>query len=77
MMYERSFTKEEDRYINRSSIKGGNGMLPERIANSLGPRLNLNKCLKQVSKNTDGFFILTFDNGYKVQADLLYSPYAK
>jgi monoamine oxidase len=63
--------KDADSYVDRSSIKGGNGMLPEKIASHLGPRLNLNKCLVQVSRNNEGVFILTFDNDQKIRADIL------
>lgn len=63
--------KYADHYINRSSIKGGNGILPEKIASHLGPRLNLNKCLTQVSRSNTNSFTLTFNNDQKVQADVL------
>lgn len=63
--------EEEDSYINRSSIKNGNAMLPVKIANHLGSRLNLNRRLIQVSKNNEGAFILTFDNSGEVRADIL------
>lgn len=65
-------TKEKENcYINRSSIKNGNATLPEKMASHLGVRLNLNRCLTKVSKNSEGPFTLTFDNAQTVKADIL------
>lgn len=63
--------QEEELYINRCSIKGGNGLLPEKMASPLGTRLKFNHRLVQVSKNPQGIFTLTFEGGLKVQTDLL------
>ncbi len=65
-------TKEEENcYINRSSIKNGNATLPEKMASHLSSRLNLNRCLTKISKNSEGTFTLTFDNVENVKADIL------
>lgn len=63
--------EKENCYINRSSIKNGNATLPEKMASHLGSRLNLNRCLTKVSKNSEGAFTLAFDNTQTVKADIL------
>lgn len=62
---------EEDHYIDLISIKGGNSLLPEKIASIIGSRLHLNQPLKQVTKAEDGSFALTFQDGQKVKADIV------
>lgn len=64
-------TKEEENYANLLSIKGGNALLPEKMAKVLGDRLHLNMPLTQVSRSGDNSFTLTFYNGQKVETDLL------
>jgi monoamine oxidase len=61
----------EDNSVNRLSIKGGNGRLPENIAARLGSRLHLNMRLTEVLKDEDGLFTLIFHDGKKVKANLL------
>jgi len=51
-------------------IKGGNALLPEKIAQKLGRRLHLNKPLKKVSKDPDGYRLAFSDDQY-VKADKL------
>jgi hypothetical protein len=43
---------EEDNYVNRLSIKNGNGMLPEKMAEILGTRLHLNMRLYRTPVKT-------------------------
>ena len=57
--------------LHLASIKGGNALLPEKMAERLGNRLHLNQALKQVSKDEQGTFVLTFSGGEKVKADRL------
>lgn len=58
-------------YITIESIKGGNSLLLEKIAQALGRKIHLNMPLKKVSKNKDHSYLLTFQNHQKVKADLL------
>lgn len=57
-------------FVNRLSIRGGNSLLPEKMAEQLGASLHLKKRLVSISKS-DGIFLLAFDEGYKVKADIL------
>ncbi len=52
-------------------IKGGNGLLPEKLRQKIGNHVHLNMVLESVSKNSCGSFILTFKNGQRVVADIL------
>ncbi len=61
----------EESYVDLMTLKGGNGLLPEKIAEALGPHLHLNMPLKKVSKKADDRFELLFQNGKEIQADLL------
>lgn len=63
--------KEEDMQVNLLSIKGGNSLLPEKMAQMLAHRLHLNKPLKRVSKEEDDVFVLTFQDDLEVKADIL------
>lgn len=60
---------DEGHCIHLVSIKGGNALLPEELARSLGDRVHLNMPLVAVSKNSS--YELLFQNGDKVQADIL------
>ena len=62
---------EEDNQIHLLSIKGGNALLPEKLAQTLKSRLHLNMPLVDISKEHDGSFLLTFKEGQKVKADIL------
>lgn len=66
-----SYTQLNDKGVNYLKIKGGNALLPEKIAGVLGSRLKLNHVLKSVSKRSDGVYALTFHNGKTVKADIL------
>lgn len=63
--------EEEDNFVNLISIKGGNSLLPQKIACELGQRLYLTKVLTHVSKHIDNSFVLTFDDKEKFHADIL------
>ncbi|EFB41694.1 hypothetical protein pah_c026o146 [Parachlamydia acanthamoebae str. Hall's coccus] len=58
-------------YIDLLSIKGGNALLPEKLAQKLEGKLHLNTPLKRVSKNLDHTFALTFQDDQIVTADIL------
>jgi len=59
------------RYMDFVSIQGGNSLLPERLAEKLKGRVHLNMPLVAVSQAADGVYLLTFQNGEKVKADIL------
>lgn len=63
----------EDNFVDLVSIKGGNSLLPEKMAKELGGCVHLNRALKEVSKDPAGNsrFKLTFDDGEEVNADVL------
>ena len=63
--------KEEQPYINRVTITGGNAMLPLKIGEALDSRLHLNMPLVKVAKTRDNLFHLTFKNGKQVEANIL------
>jgi monoamine oxidase len=62
---------EEENPIHLLSIKGGNTLLPEKMAEALGDRVHLNRPLKEVSKDSEGSFVLTFQDDQQVKADRL------
>jgi monoamine oxidase len=62
---------EERNYVHFLQIKGGNSLLPEKMARILDDRLHLNTPLKRVSKDSKGSFVLTFQNDKKIEADIL------
>lgn len=53
------------------TIQGGNALLSEKLAESLGSRLHLNQPLTSVIKTPQGHYELLFENGEKVKADIL------
>ncbi len=59
----------EEPYINLLSVKEGNGMIAEKLAQALGDRLHLSKALTSVSKEAE--YVLTFQDGQKVKADIV------
>ncbi|HSX37422.1 MAG TPA: NAD(P)/FAD-dependent oxidoreductase [Chlamydiales bacterium] len=61
----------EENYVDLVSIKGGNALLPEKLARSLGERVHLDMPLVAVSKSLDGSYDLSFQNGQKTKADIL------
>lgn len=63
--------KEEDMQVNLLSIKGGNSLLPEKMARILEDRLYLKKPLKMISKDADDAFVLTFQDDLTIKADIL------
>lgn len=62
---------ETDNEIESLMVKGGNGMIVERIAKNLSGHLHLNHVLKGISISPEGSYLLTFDNGIQTQADIL------
>lgn len=63
--------REVEPYVDVMTLKGGNGVLPEKIGELLGPKIHLNMPLTKVSKGKRDSFALTFSNGTQVSADLL------
>jgi monoamine oxidase len=61
----------QDNAIKLGSIKGGNSLLPERLAKALKSRIHLNALLTSVSKSCDGTYTLHFQNGQTASADIL------
>lgn len=62
---------EKENDFDLASIKGGNALLPEKLAQLLGERVHLNMPLVAVSKSPDGSYGLIFQNGQKTKADIL------
>ncbi len=60
----------EKALIQRVSIQGGNSLLPEKIGDLLGNRIHLNTPLIAVDY-VNKKYVLTFENEYQVQADIL------
>ena len=58
-------------FFNIVGIKGGNALLPEKMAVILGDRLHRNKPLTHVAKSEDNSFVLTFCDGQQIKADIL------
>lgn len=63
--------KEEETYVDLVTIKGGNSLLPQKMGKALGSSLHLNMPLTKVSKTKNGEFRLMFQNGMKVEAEIL------
>lgn len=61
---------EEETTVELVCVKGGNALLPQKIAECLGGRLHLNMPLTKVSKRNESF-TLTFQNHQEIQADIL------
>ncbi|PIS01337.1 MAG: FAD-dependent oxidoreductase [Chlamydiae bacterium CG10_big_fil_rev_8_21_14_0_10_35_9] len=61
----------QDDSVSFLSIKGGNSLLPEKMAKLLGSKLHMNMPLTKISKNIDDKYILTFEGGNQVVADVL------
>ena len=61
----------EENYVEMISLKEGNQILPEKLAQLLGEKIHLNRPLRAVSKNVEGEYILTFQNEQHVKADIL------
>jgi len=57
--------------VELASIKGGNSLLPEKLAQDLGDRIHLNAPLASVSKALGGAYSLLFQNGDTANADIL------
>ena len=64
-------TGGEEKYIHLASVKGGNAVLLEKLAQALEGRLHLNRPLAAVSRGSGSSYELVFQNGQKVKADIL------
>lgn len=60
-----------DHSLNFVSLKEGNDHLAMGLAEALEGRVHLKKVLKRVSKKEDGPYVLAFNDGLKVNADIL------
>lgn len=56
-------------YVTLASIKGGNALLPEKMAEALGSRVHLNMPLTRLSKKADDTFELIFGDGQRIIPD--------
>lgn len=63
--------KEEETYVDLVKVEGGNALLTQKMAEALKPRLHLNMPLTRVERNNDRSFTLTFQDGQRVNADIL------
>ncbi len=61
----------QEKTVRFATIKGGNSLLPERLATALGSRVYLNKSLMSLSRTTDDGYTLVFHDGNVVKADIL------
>lgn len=59
-----------EKTIKFATIKGGNSLLPEKLAQAI-KSIHLNSPLTSVSKGPEGTYTLFFQNGQKVNADIL------
>lgn len=62
---------KEKSVVDIVSIRGGNSLLAEKLAQGLRERVHLNMPLTAVSKALDHSYELLFQNGQKVNADIL------
>ncbi len=62
---------EEKRYIEHLWIKGGNGLLAERLATKLAPHVHLQEELVSIGKTSTGTYVLSFKNGTTTCCDIL------
>lgn len=62
---------EEEKIAHLMSIKGGNGLLLEKMAELLEDKIHLKQALISVSKDASGGYALQFKEGQKVKADIL------
>ncbi len=61
----------QEKQIKLASIKGGNSLLPEKLAEALKSSIQFNAPLTSVSKTADGAYKLLFKNGQIAQAATL------
>lgn len=62
---------DNNRYFDHLTITGGNSLLPEALAQKLGDRVHTSMPLQSVCKNNSGQYLLTFQDGQVIQADML------
>lgn len=61
----------QENTANLAGVKGGNSLLPEKLAQALANRVHLNTPLLSVSKASNGSYTLLFQNGETTNADIL------
>ncbi len=64
-------TSDDEHYFDHLTITGGNSLLPEALAQKLGDRVHTNMPLKSVNKSKINQYLLIFQDGQEVQADIL------
>lgn len=64
-------TGEKETKIHMIRIEGGASSLPEKLADTLGSKVHLNKPLKEIEKTEEGSFLLSFADGASFKADLV------
>lgn len=57
--------------LHMQTIKNGNSILPQKLADILNERLHLNKTLKKIGRNTAKQLVLQFSDGTQIEADKL------
>lgn len=62
---------QEKPYVNLMSIRGGNSLLPEKLASTMVGRLHLDMPLKELRRHANGCFEVLFNNEAAVEADLV------
>jgi monoamine oxidase len=62
---------DEEKYIDLESIREGNAILTDKLAETLQGRVHVNRPLAAVSKTPSGAYELLFKNGEKTLADIL------
>lgn len=62
---------KEKAFITHCTVKGGNALIVQRMAESLSLPINFNSALKAVSRTSSNSYLLTFNTGKQVVADIL------
>jgi monoamine oxidase len=64
-------THQEEGIVEHLWIKGGNGLLPKKLAEILIDRVHLGSPLKALEKTADGRYCLSFQQGNQAVADIV------
>ena len=62
---------EENAFFAHFWVKGGNGTLTETLSAKLDRHIYLNHILQAISKTEKGSYLLSFQNGDEIEADIL------
>lgn len=61
----------DEEAISQMTVKGGNNRLTEKLSESLGNKVHTSEILKSVKKNTRNQYVLSFQEGSTIFADIL------